>query len=153
MHGDVIQVAERILQLFQPGDESVPPLIGLFAGKNGSEKFRGITHLFGLDPQLMAPARRKLAQMFAALADLLPAALQFVGRGLHDRTLSQRTRKLVPVLRPVAKLDPGRGAEDKIAEAVGVACRTHAGIGLRAPLPQILQQRGEPRPVAAAVRS
>jgi hypothetical protein len=56
MNRDVVEVAQAILHAFQPREELLPTFRRLLARENGGEELRCVSHLLGLNAQLMTPA-------------------------------------------------------------------------------------------------
>src|SRR2546429_7572252 len=62
MHDDVIEIAQAILCAFERREELVPAFEYLLAREEGGEELRCVTHLLGLDAQLVTVPRTELGE-------------------------------------------------------------------------------------------
>src|SRR5215831_19788900 len=106
MNRDVVEVAQAILHAFQPREELLPTFRRLLAREKAGEELRRISHLLGLDAQLMTAAGVEPGEHFAPLANLLEAARQLVGSGNLDGDVTTIADKVVLRSPPLPRLQP-----------------------------------------------
>jgi hypothetical protein len=68
MNRDVVEIAKAILHAFQPREELLPTLRRLLAREKVGEELRGVSHLLGLNAQLVTAAGVESGERFALLA-------------------------------------------------------------------------------------
>src|SRR5258708_18034542 len=88
MHGDIVQIAEAILQVFQNGEKTLAMLFDLLSRKHRFVKLRGVPQFFGLDPKLVPRAGIEFCQLSASFPDFLPAARELLTRLDFNRLLA-----------------------------------------------------------------
>src|SRR5215472_15903251 len=108
MHGDVVEVAERILQAFKRSNEMLAPFACPLGREQRAEEFARIAKLLGLDAQLVTATPIELSERFAFLANLAPAPRQLLECECFDRQVSSIADEIVRGLGPQSGLQPGR---------------------------------------------
>src|SRR5262245_64081675 len=81
MNGDVVEVTQAILHVLERREKLLPTLRRLLAGEEAGEELGCVSHLLGLNAQLVTAAGIEPGEHFALLADLLEAVRQVVGGG------------------------------------------------------------------------
>ena len=111
MNRDVVEIAQAILHAFQPREELLPTFRRLLAREDGGEELRCVSHLLGLNAQLMTAAGVEPGERFALLADLLEAARQLLGGGNLDGDVTTITDEVVLRSPPLPRLQPASNVE------------------------------------------
>src|SRR6516164_1328911 len=88
VHGDVVKVAEPILQATESVKKLLAPLHRPPPREQASEELRRVAQLLGLDAELVATGRIELGERFSFLANLPPAACQLLGRENRNREVA-----------------------------------------------------------------
>src|SRR5215831_8668580 len=89
MDGDVVEVAQAILHVLERGEKLLPALRRLFAGEEAGEELRCVSHLLGLNAQLVTAAGIEPGEHFSPLANLLEASTAEISIATSPRS---RTR-------------------------------------------------------------
>src|ERR1043166_2512107 len=116
-HRDVIEVAERVLQLLERRHERLAPFLGAPAREKGGEKVGRVAHLLDCDAQLVPLPRLKLAHGAAPFLDLAATTGKLFGRLLSHRPIETPASRFLARVRPGAGLDPRDEVEEQIAIA------------------------------------
>src|SRR5262245_25847920 len=109
--GDVVEIAEAVLQALESGQKILAPLRRALAREQVGEELRSVAQLLRLDTQLVASAHVELRQRLAPLADLAPAPLQLRNGGSFDRQVAAIAHEIVLRLEPLAGLQPCRDVD------------------------------------------
>src|SRR5581483_802896 len=115
--GDVVEVAEAVLQVLERGDEGLVPPACVLAIVERGEELGGIAQLLGADAQLVALARGELGELPTALFHLAIAPLQLRTRECLDRHIAKRARPVVVRIEPIAGLQPRGDVQRERTEA------------------------------------
>src|SRR5215468_10734280 len=111
MNRDVVEIAQAILHAFQPREELLPTLRRLLAREKVGEELRCVSHLLGLNAQLMTAAGVEPGERSALLADLLEAARQLVGSGNFDGDVTTIADEVVLRSPPLPRFQPAGNLE------------------------------------------
>jgi len=119
MHGNVIQIAERVQQFPPSSYEDFPSPLGFPAGEYASKEVRCVAERLGLNPHFMPARWIELDKVNAPFQKLPPASPQLTGGGTSNRAIAHRAGKFVDTERPVASLHPGCRIKHKTTKAFG----------------------------------
>src|SRR6516225_6214579 len=72
MHGNIVEIAEPVLQTLERSKESLASFDHPFIRKQAGEEIRRVTQLLGLDAQFVVAARIELREGFAFLTHFTP---------------------------------------------------------------------------------
>src|SRR5262249_51812583 len=92
------------------------------AREEPGEELRCVSHLLGLNAQLVTAAGVELVERFALLADLLEAARQLLGGANLDRDITTIADEIVLRSPPLSRLQPARDLERQCAKSLRL-CR------------------------------
>src|SRR5262245_21252389 len=118
MDSDVVEVAQAILHVLERREKLLPTLRRLLAGEEAGKEVGCVSHLLGLNAQLVTAAGIEPGEHFALLADLLKAARQLVGRRNLDGDIATIADKVVLRPPPLPRLQPAGDLERQRAKAV-----------------------------------
>src|SRR5262249_27694575 len=104
--GDVVEVAEAILQPLERGLERARALFGLPAWEQGREEVARIAQFFRPNAHLVALAGVELFELLGLLDELAAAARELVRRKVFNRR-----RHPMRLAHPIADLEPGNDVE------------------------------------------
>src|SRR5262249_27385560 len=117
MDGDVVEVTQAILHVLERREKLVPTLRRLLAGEEAGKELGCVSHLLGLNAQLVTAAGIEPGEHFALLADLLEAARQLVGGGNLDGHITTIADEVVVRPPPMPCLQPAGDLERQRAKA------------------------------------
>src|SRR6266702_3162798 len=152
VHLDVVEVAERVLQLFQPRHEFLPAPRGFLAGERAGEEFRRIAQLLCPNAQLVAAEGIELVELCALFENLFPVPAQRCCGCGGNRPFTQRAGGRSVVMHPITGFDPGRSIENETTKTVGFDRRLGAGKCMLAFFSQVLGENRHAGSIRLAIR-